>query len=250
MGFCPYLRHAHTSDDEPSAGTWQTTFFTWFFLQLHSTALATRKKNLSFSWRNEESLPFPSKERKHSVCSLPSLGSWHGGAGHLPPPRLRPCRRSRSWSRGRRSCHLRRCHRHWLRMLGCRWRRRCWQSRRRHGRLRRGQQGPEDLVAVLPAASTKIREAPTGICLLLVGRFECSGRPLLRRQRRERVEGVVDLRGEAAPAGQAHDGAQIPVVEAAVLLHFGSANRRRDAEWLGFWRRRDREEEKQIRGRR
>jgi hypothetical protein len=34
MGFWPYLRHAHTSDDEPSAGTRQTTFFTWFFLQL------------------------------------------------------------------------------------------------------------------------------------------------------------------------------------------------------------------------
>jgi len=32
MGFWPYLRHAHTSDDELSAGTWQTTFLTWFFL--------------------------------------------------------------------------------------------------------------------------------------------------------------------------------------------------------------------------
>jgi hypothetical protein len=113
--------------------------------------------------------------------------------------------------------------------------------------LRRGQQGPEELVTVLPAASTKIREAPTGI----VGRVDCSGRPLLRRQRRERVEGVVELRGEAAPAGQAHDGVQVPVVEAAVLLHFGSANRRRDAEWFGFWRRRDGvEEEEEIRGRR
>jgi hypothetical protein len=116
--------------------------------------------------------------------------------------------------------------------------------------LRRGQQGPEELVTVLPAASTKIREAPTGIRLLLVGRVDCSGRPLLRRQRRERVEGVVELRGEAAPAGQAHDGVQVPVVEAAVLLHFGSANRRRDAEWFGFWRRRDGVEEEEIRGRR
>ena len=43
MGFWPYLRHAHTSGDEPSAGTWQTTFFTWFFLECTETALAACK---------------------------------------------------------------------------------------------------------------------------------------------------------------------------------------------------------------
>jgi hypothetical protein len=44
MGFWPYLRHAHMSDDEPSAGTWQTTFFTWFFLECAAeTALAVCK---------------------------------------------------------------------------------------------------------------------------------------------------------------------------------------------------------------
>jgi hypothetical protein len=70
----------------------------------------------------------------------------------------------------------------------------------------------------LPAASRKIREAPLDICL--VGRVRCSRRTLLRR--RERVEGDVDLRrrrGEAAAAGLAHDGVQIPVVEAALLIH-------------------------------
>jgi hypothetical protein len=80
MGFWPYLRHAHTSDDEPSAGTRQTTFFTWFFLQL------LEKKTLRFSRRNEESLPFPCKERKLSVKLTVSwiLASAAASAAALP----------------------------------------------------------------------------------------------------------------------------------------------------------------------
>ncbi|KAG4941650.1 hypothetical protein JHK87_045521 [Glycine soja] len=32
MGFCPYFRHAHKSDDRLSAVTWHTIFFCWLFL--------------------------------------------------------------------------------------------------------------------------------------------------------------------------------------------------------------------------
>lgn len=32
MGFWPYLRQAHKSEELSPAGTWHTTFFTWLFL--------------------------------------------------------------------------------------------------------------------------------------------------------------------------------------------------------------------------
>ena len=56
MGFWPYLRHAHTSDDEPSAGTWQTTFFTWFFLR------SARKTASAASLQNTRAFNLPKKE--------------------------------------------------------------------------------------------------------------------------------------------------------------------------------------------
>lgn len=34
IGFWPYFLHAHRSEQASSAGTWQTTFFCWFFLSI------------------------------------------------------------------------------------------------------------------------------------------------------------------------------------------------------------------------
>lgn len=36
MGFWPYLRQAHMSEESPSAGTSHTTLFCWFFLHHHT----------------------------------------------------------------------------------------------------------------------------------------------------------------------------------------------------------------------
>jgi hypothetical protein len=98
-----------------------------------------------------------------------------------------------------------------------------------------GQQRPEELVAALPAVGTQVREAPPGICLRLLGRLRRLHRSLLlllpRLRWQKRGEGVgvpLPRRGEAAAAAQAHDGVQVPVVEAALLFH-------RQAEWLGSW---------------
>jgi len=96
-----------------------------------------------------------------------------------------------------------------------------------------GQQRPEELVAALPAAGAQVREAPPGVCLRLLGRLRLLLLLLLPRLRRQkRGEGVgapLPRRGEAAAAAQAHDGVQVPVVEAALLFH-----RRAAAEWLDF----------------
>jgi hypothetical protein len=91
MGFWPYLRHAHTSDDEPSAGTWQTTFFTWFFLECAETELAACKKSELSTSRKTKQFKEPPPCRGLEQRSVPSLGSWHA-TGHLPPARLRPRR--------------------------------------------------------------------------------------------------------------------------------------------------------------
>jgi len=113
-----------------------------------------------------------------------------------------------------------------------------------------GQQRPEELVAALPAASTQVREAPPGICLRLLGRLRRRSLlllllPRLRWQKRgEGVGAPLPRRGEAAAAAQAHDGVQVPVVEAALLFH-----RRGRSGWV-LGRLRRKEEEEEIRGRR
>ena len=101
----------------------------------------------------------------------------------------------------------------------------------------------------MPAAGAQVREAPPGICLRLLGRLRRRSLlllllPRLRWQKRGKGVGVpLPRRGEAAAAAQAHDGVQVPVVEAALLFH-----RRGRSGWvLGRLRRK---EEEEIRGRR
>ena len=55
MGFCPYLRHAHGSDDKLSAVTWHTVFFCWFLLQNDKNERFLAKQELqSFNLMNKK----------------------------------------------------------------------------------------------------------------------------------------------------------------------------------------------------